>query len=70
VRDLFALNADMALSKALQLIKGESSHWMNKENILKHTFEWATDYFAPSVSESQLEKVRTYIRNQSRTCGS
>ena len=43
MRDLFALNADMALSKALQLIKGESSHWMNKENILKHTFEWATE---------------------------
>jgi len=64
VHCLFALNADMTLSKALQLIKGESSHWINKEKILGNNFEWAVDYFAASVSESQLDKVRAYIRNQ------
>jgi putative transposase len=64
VHCLFALNADMALSKALNLIKGESSYWANKQHIIKFHFEWADDYFAASVSESQLNKVRSYIQNQ------
>lgn len=64
VHCLFGLNADMALSKSLNLIKGESSYWMNKQRIVKGRFEWASDYFAASVSESQLPKVRNYIRNQ------
>ena len=27
-------------------------------------FEWADEYFAVSVSESQINKVRNYIKNQ------
>jgi putative transposase len=61
---LFGLNADMSLAKAMNLLKGESSYWLNKENLLKKKFEWAAEYFAASVSESQLEKVRNYIVNQ------
>ena len=61
---LFALNADMPLSKAMQLIKGESAFWINKQKIIQGKFEWADEYFALSVSESQLEKVRIYISNQ------
>lgn len=61
---LFGLNADMALSKALNLIKGESSFWMNKQKLSNYKFEWADDYFAASVSDSQLNKVRQYIINQ------
>lgn len=61
---LFKLNADMSLSKAMQLIKGESSHWINKEKLTKSSFEWAVDYFAVSVSDSKLNRVRNYINNQ------
>ena len=61
---LFGLNADMPLSKAIGLIKGESSYWINKEKIIKKKFEWADEYYASSVSQSQLDKVRDYIRNQ------
>jgi len=61
---LFKLNSDMSVSKAMQLIKGESSHWINKEKLTKSTFEWAVDYYAVSVSKSQLDRVRNYIRNQ------
>jgi REP element-mobilizing transposase RayT len=64
VHCLFALNADMALSKALNLMKGESSFWANKQHIINFHFGWANDYFAASVSDSQLNKVRDYIRNQ------
>lgn len=64
VHCLFALNANMALSKALNLIKGEASFWANQQNLIKPKLDWADDYFAASVSESQLPKVREYIRNQ------
>ena len=45
-------------------MKGESAHWMNNERITPGRFEWANEYFAISVSESVLEKVRVYIDNQ------
>jgi REP element-mobilizing transposase RayT len=61
---LFGLNATMSVSTALNLMKGESSNWMNKQKLFKNKFQWADEYFAASVSESQLPKVRAYIRNQ------
>lgn len=61
---LFGLNADISISKTLQLIKGESAHWVNKERVIPVKFEWANEYYAVSVSESVLESVRAYIDNQ------
>ena len=61
---LFGLNADMSIAKTMQLIKGESAFWMNKEKLLKTKFECADEYFAVSVSESVVPKVRAYINNQ------
>ena len=48
----------------MQLIKGESSFWINKEQLTKEKFEWQDEYFAVSVSESVVDKVRAYIKNQ------
>lgn len=64
VHCFFSLNADMPVSKALQLIKGESAFWANKNNLLKTKLEWADEYYAVSVSESNVERVRKYIYNQ------
>ena len=61
---LIGLNADMSIAKAMQLIKGESAFWMNKQQLTKFKFEWADEYFAVSVSESMLDKVRAYIAGQ------
>ena len=61
---LFALNSGMTVSKALQLIKGESAYWVNKEGLTSFQFEWANEYYAVSVSEADLERVRRYIDNQ------
>ncbi len=58
---LFGLNTDITISKTLQLIKGESAYWINKQQLTKSKFEWADEYYAVSVSESQLDKVRAYI---------
>jgi len=61
---LISLGIDQTISKTMQLIKGESSHWINQNNLVVGHFEWQNEYFAVSVSESMLPAVRKYIRNQ------
>ena len=46
------------------LIKGESSFWINKQKLIKTSFEWQDEYIALSVSYSAVDKVRSYILNQ------
>ena len=53
----------------MQLIKGESAFWINRQNefissFAGKKFEWQDEYFAVSVSESIIDKVRNYIKNQ------
>ena len=61
---LVSLGIDQNISKIMQLIKGESSFWINKAGITKDKFEWQDEYYGVSVSESMIEKVRNYIKNQ------
>ncbi len=61
---LFGLNTEMSISKVLQLIKGESAFWINKNKITTEKFEWADEYYASSVSESQIDYAKAYINNQ------
>ena len=61
---LVSLGIDQTIQKVMQLIKGESSFWINKNVLINEKFEWQDEYFAVSVSESMLDKVREYIKNQ------
>lgn len=62
---LLSLGSEQTLSKVVQLIKGESSHWINKNGICgNEEFEWQNDYFAVSVSSAIIDKVRHYIARQ------
>ena len=61
---LVSLGIDQTIQKTMQLIKGESSFWINKHDLIKQKFEWQDEYFAVSVSESGIDKVREYIKNQ------
>jgi putative transposase len=61
---LVSLGVDQTIQKIMQLIKGESSFWINKCNLIAEKFEWQDEYFAVSVSESMIETVRNYIRKQ------
>ena len=61
---LISLNPNESTSKTVQLIKGESSYWINKSNLVPNKFEWGDEYFAVSVSESSIQAIREYIRNQ------
>ena len=64
VHALISLNAEQNIAKVMQLVKGESSYWANKHKVFKHKLEWADEYFAVSVSESMIDTVRNYIKNQ------
>lgn len=61
---LISLGREQTISKVVQLIKGESSNWVNKSFQLRDKFEWQDEYFAVSVSESAVDKVKEYIKNQ------
>ena len=61
---LISLGKEQSIAKIAQLIKGESSFWINKNEICKTKFSWQDDYFAVSVSESQVGTVKKYIQNQ------
>ena len=63
---LISLGAEQTPAKIMQLIKGESSHWINENKLTRTRFEWQREYFASSVSDSSIENVRTYIENQER----
>jgi len=64
IHALFRLKSNQTVSKVMQLIKGESSFWVNRNLNLKQKLQWQEEYFAVSVSESQVEAVRNYINNQ------
>jgi putative transposase len=64
VHCLVSLGIDQSMSKIMQLIKGESSFWINKNGICEEKFEWQDEYFAISVSESIIDRVREYIKKQ------
>ena len=61
---LIGFKANMSISKVMQLIKGESAYWINKVKLTKSKFEWEDEYYAGSISESILPKVRAYIDRQ------
>jgi putative transposase len=63
---LISLGKDQTIAKVIQLIKGESSYRINQNNLTDEKFSWQDDYFAVSVSESQVEKVVEYIKNQEK----
>ncbi len=64
VHCLISINAKQTIAEITQLIKGESSFWINKSNLTKTKFEWQDEYYAVSISHSAVNKVRDYIKNQ------
>lgn len=63
---LISLNKDLGMSDTAQLIKGESSHWINQNKLTASKFNWQDDYWAVGVSESHVKAVRNYIFNQEK----
>lgn len=61
---LISLGKEQSISKVAQLIKGESSFWINQNKLTESKFNWQDDYWAMGLSESHLDSVRKYIHGQ------
>jgi putative transposase len=63
---LISLGKTQNIAEIMQMIKGESSYWINKTSLTKLKFGWQDDFYCVSIGESQVEKVREYIRTQDK----
>jgi putative transposase len=61
---LISLGREQTIAKVAMLIKGESARWFNQQHFIRDKLYWQDDYFALSVSETQVNKVRSYIEGQ------
>lgn len=61
---LFLLNAQKSIAEVIKQIKGSSSHFINENHWCSHKFIWQAGYAAYAVSQSVVQKVFEYIKNQ------
>ena len=61
---LFLLNSQKSIIEIIKQVKGSSSHFMNQNDLIPQKFSWQPGYAGFSVSESVVEKVYEYIKNQ------
>lgn len=64
VHALINLSSDQKVEEIVKLCKGESSHWINSENLIPQKFSWQRGYGTFSVIPSHYQKVISYIKNQ------
>ena len=64
VHALIDLPTNLSIEELLQLLKGNSSHWINSGKLLPHKFAWGRGYGVFSVSESNVPQVVSYIADQ------
>jgi putative transposase len=61
---MFQLGRTITIAGAVGKIKSTSSVWVNQTHGLRMPFHWQGGYAAFSVSQSNVEAVRQYIRRQ------
>ncbi len=61
---LFVLARTLTVASLLEKVKSASSGWMKSEPAQALYFQWQGGYATFSVSESRMESVCAYIRNQ------
>ena len=58
------LNPAKSIAQVMQLVKTNSSLWINNEIKPRHKFNWQAGYGAFSYSRSHIDNVVKYIQNQ------
>ncbi|MBZ5535667.1 MAG: transposase [Acidobacteriia bacterium] len=61
---LLVLRADQSLTEIMRILKSNSSRWIHEKSRERWRFEWQRGYFGVTVTKSQVERVRQYIKNQ------
>ena len=64
LHELLSLPPTVALADMMRTQKANSSKWVHEQWPRREAFAWQAGYGAFSVSQSNLEAVRTYIANQ------
>jgi len=62
---LVSLPTTMTVAKAIQLIKGGSSKWIN-DHLQARSFAWQDGYAAFSIGIAQVDNTIRYIQNQEK----
>jgi putative transposase len=61
---LFGMRPHQSLSNLMQLVKGDSSEWINKERFVKGHFRWQEGYGAFTCGPMDVQNIVAYILNQ------
>ena len=59
---LISINAQQCIADVVKLLKGESSHWINRNKLTSIKFEWQSNYYASGVSDERLSGNTFLIR--------
>ena len=62
---LISLNKNLTVPEVVRKIKSSSTNWIRKNIRNKRSFAWQNGYAAFSVSNSKIDQVKNYIKNQS-----
>jgi REP element-mobilizing transposase RayT len=54
MHSLISMSAEQIIETIMNLLKGESSHWINKQNLIQGKFSWQDEYFAVSIGDRKL----------------
>lgn len=66
---LMGFRPTQALSDLMQLVKEDSSIWINQKDFVKGKFSWQSGYGAFSYSKNQVPRVIKYIQDQEKHHG-
>jgi REP element-mobilizing transposase RayT len=61
---LIGMRPNQSVSKLMEMVKSDSSGWINKQKISAAYFNWQLGYGAFAVSKSGIDPVIDYIYNQ------
>ena len=64
VHIFFGLPVNVSVSEFMNIIKSNSSKWINEQGFIKGRFAWQAGYAAFSYAKSQRDVVMRYIMNQ------
>jgi putative transposase len=63
---LIGLRPTQALADLMQMVKEDSSKWINTKGFVKGKFSWQSGYGAFSYSKNQVPRVIDYIHDQEK----
>ena len=64
VHCLIGLKPVISVSELMKTVKAKSSKYINDHRLTRERFEWQEGYGAFSYSQSSVDKVYKYIKNQ------